>query len=53
VFELIVTDSFGTASAGDRVTVTVSAPGDTPPTANAGVVSRKWWKFSGAVLRGV
>jgi len=36
VFELIVTDSFGTASTGDRVTVTVSAPGDTPPTANAG-----------------
>ncbi|WP_052094357.1 PKD domain-containing protein [Pseudohaliea rubra] len=36
VFELVVTDSQGESSVPDQVTITVSPPGDTPPTADAG-----------------
>ncbi len=37
VFELVVTDSLNASSTPDRVTITVNPPGDTPPTADAGI----------------
>lgn len=36
VFQLIVTDDLGQSSASDTVSITVNAPNDTPPTADAG-----------------